>query len=64
MLDRVLMLAQSLLDDGYVDNEPDARLMAVRILVAAGAVASARHSDDARPEHPRADNRNLGYQAP
>jgi hypothetical protein len=38
MQERLLAIAQMLLDDGYVDNEPDARLAALQILMAASHV--------------------------
>jgi hypothetical protein len=48
-IERVHELSQRLIHDGYVDNEPDARLMAIRILVAVEMfppIEQARDADD------------------
>jgi hypothetical protein len=44
---KVQELAQRLVREGYVDNEPDARLLAIRIFVAAKRVLPTdRERDD------------------
>jgi len=48
MTSRIAELAAHLLREGHVDNEPDARLAAIHILLASGAssVDSPRGTDD------------------
>ena len=51
MTSRIAELAAHLLREGHVDNEPDARLAAIHILLASGAssVDSPRGTDEAAP---------------
>jgi hypothetical protein len=48
--DRLLALAQMLLDEGYVDNEADARLAALNILAAAADLPTAANPPPAENE--------------
>jgi acylphosphatase len=45
-IDRVRQLAERLMLEGFVDNEPDAQLVAIQIVIAAEASPSDRGSDD------------------